>query len=419
MIEIFQQLGRELEDRWRAANYNESELPAMAADALRRADIPSKVELWQVAEWALDQYELPRQRDVNANFADPPLTVFSGLRFHIDVYFWFEATTAIHQHGFCGAFQVLHGSSIHSWYEFEKTRTINKFAEIGTMSLKICELLTVGDVQEIAAGRYYIHSLFHLERPSATIVVRTDRSPLHLPQYSYQRPHLAIDPFFEHETVTKKMQLATAMIRADHEDADRLIGGWLERCDFHTTYQILSNLRHMLRSNQVEEMFGLTKAQTRFSNFVDLAEKYHGSDIFRPIFDHQDKLDLIVRQRQVVSDPEQRFFLALLLNVAGRENIYRLIKQRFPDAEPQEKVLDWTYDLANTRIAGDERTNALGIAGFDDTDLYVLEQVINGRSGDEIEAAFRSEHGEPTAAHALAEKEQRIRESIIFQPLLT
>ena len=195
MIEVFDQLGRDIEDTWLRANYNEAELPLIAADALRRADIPSKITVWEVVERALSEYELPRQRDLKASFADPPLTIFSGLRFHVDLYFWFESTTAIHQHGFCGAFQVMHGSSIHSWYEFERERVINTFAETGKMSLKVCELLSVGDVQEIAAGRDYIHSLFHLESPSATIVVRTDRSPLHLPQFSYRKPDLAIDPF--------------------------------------------------------------------------------------------------------------------------------------------------------------------------------------------------------------------------------
>ncbi len=145
---------------------------------------------------------------------------------------------------------------------------------------------------------------------------------------------------------------------------------------------------------------------------------YLGSDVFRPVFEYQDRIDAIVRQRQVVSDASQRFFLALLLNVDGREQIFSLIKQRYPDVDPLEKVLDWTYELANTRIAGNEKTNALGITGFDDIDLYVLEQILNDRSGEQIVNAFRSDHGEPTAAHALAEKEQRIRDSVIFQPLL-
>lgn len=417
-MEIFAQLGREIEDLWCQENYNESELPRIAADALSRADIPSKTGVWEVLEWALAEYELPRQRDLRASFADPPLTVYSGLRFHIDVYLWFEATTSIHQHGFCGAFQVMHGSSIHSWYEFETRREINKFARVGEISLKVCELLGVGEIQEIAGGPHYIHSLFHLDEPSATIVVRTDRSPLHLPQYNYMKPNLAIDPFFEQETVIKKLQLVGALVRAKHTDADRIIGGWLETRDFHTTFQILSSLRHLLRSNQLAELFKLSDEETRFDAFLAMAERRHGSEVFRGVFEHLDNQDAIILRRQLVSDSGQRFFLALLLNVEGRERIYDLIRRRFPEVEPLEKILDWTYDLATSRVVGEEKANALGIPGFDDIDLYVLEQILKGKSGAEIEATFRTDHGEPTAEHSLGEKEARIRNAVIFRPLL-
>jgi hypothetical protein len=88
--------------------------------------------------------EFPRQKDVNSNFGDPAITLYSSPKFYIDIYFWFEGTTALHQHAFCGAFQVLHGSSIHSWYEFDRTQVVNRFVELGTMSLKICELLETG-----------------------------------------------------------------------------------------------------------------------------------------------------------------------------------------------------------------------------------------------------------------------------------
>ena len=419
-MEIFAKLGREIEDLWRAVDYDETALPGIASEALRRFDIPSKASVWDVVEWALGEYELPRQRDLKASFADPPVTIYSGLRFHVDVYFWFEATTSIHQHAFCGAFQVMHGSSIHSWYEFRRTRSINKFAEVGEMSLKVCEILNVGDVQEVTGGRDYIHSLFHLDSPSATIVIRTDRSPLHLPQYNYLKPNLAIDPFFEQDTVVKKMQLAMALIRAKHPEADAMIAKWMDACDFQTTFEILSSLRHILRASQVDQLFKLTDSEDRFRQFVELAETRHGADVFRGVFAHQDKEFAIVRQRQVVSDPEQRFFLALLLNVEGRERIYSLIKQRFPDAEPLEKVLDWTYDLANSRIAGEEKANALGIPDFGDIDLYVLEQIPNGRSGSEIETAFRTDHGERASNDTLtiSERENRIRQAVIFRPLL-
>ena len=245
-MEEFSKFGDRLEAEWRSRDYDESAFPALASEALLKACLPEKITPWQVLEWTLKQTELPRQRDLPGRFGDPPVTVYSGPRFHIDVYFWFHGTTSVHQHAFCGAFQVLYGSSIHSWYEFALREKVNSFCEIGEMSLKSCELLSVGDIQQILPGRQYIHSLFHLDHPSATIVVRTDKSPLFLPQFDYRKPGLAVDPFFEQETTVKKLQAIGAFFRANRPDTDSQISALLEAADFHTAYIVLSTVKNHL-----------------------------------------------------------------------------------------------------------------------------------------------------------------------------
>jgi len=418
-MELFQQLGAEVEALWLEKNYNEENLPAIAADALRRADLPSKLSAWDVIAWSLKQKELPPQRDLHGNFGDPPITIYSGPRFHVDVYFWFDGTTAIHQHGFCGAFQVLLGSSIHSWYEFERHEVVNTFCETGEMSLKLCELLEVGDVQEILPGRQYIHALFHLEQPSATIVVRTDKSPLHQPQFSYHKPSLAIDPFFEQSTTTKKIQTMSALIRAKRPDADALITEYLETSDLQTTFLILMRLRGMLRADALKQLFNLDSPRSRFDAFLDVVERRHGQagEVFRPIFQRFDMIDEIVMRRGYVTDPEHRFFMALLMNVEGRERIFSLIKQRFKDIDPVEKVLDWVFDLAQTRVIGTENSTALGIPDFGETEMFVLENLLNGKSDAEIEKAY-SEVNPSADIAAVTEAMAKIRGAVLFRPLL-
>ena len=150
-MELFQKLGAEIEILWRELNYDETRFPAIAAEALKNAGLPAKVTAWEVIEWTLNQTFLPEQKDPAGRFGDPPITLYNSPRFHIDVYFWLEGTTAIHQHAFCGAFQVLMGSSIHSWYEFDLQESINTFTELGSIRLKLCELLGVGDVQAITS----------------------------------------------------------------------------------------------------------------------------------------------------------------------------------------------------------------------------------------------------------------------------
>lgn len=413
-MELFRKLGEEIELLWRDENYNEEALPGFAADALRRADLPSKVSAWDVAEWMLKQPELPPQKDPRGNFGDPPITLYAGPRFYIDVYFWLEGTTAVHQHSFCGAFQVLMGSSIHSWYDFSVAEAVNEFTEVGEMELKVCELLEVGDVQEINAGRRYIHSLFHLDHPSATIVVRTEKNPRHQPQYSYHKPSLAIDPFFDHQTTVRKLQMILSLFRAKHPDVDRMVNDLLSSCDFQTAFEVLVRAHRVLGSNEIDQIFGLSKPADRFRGFLDTVIQRHGkkAETLIGVFKHLDMVEEILRLRRLVSDPEQRFFFALLMNVDGRDRIYSLIKQRFPEADPMDKVLDWTFDLANTRIAGVKNVNALGLESFDQTDMFVLENLLLGRSIEQMREDSAAAKGDLDASEA------KIRNAVIFRPLL-
>jgi hypothetical protein len=376
-----------------------------------------------VLEWTLSQTELPRQRDLPGRFGDPPITIYSGPRFHIDVYFWFHGTTTTHQHSFCGAFQVMHGSSIHSWYEFDLKDKVNSFCEIGEMRLKTCELLNVGDVQPILPGRQYIHGLFHLDHPSVSIVVRTDKSPLFLPQFDYQKPGLAVDPFFEQDATIKKLQVVGALLTAKRSDADELIKKLLINSDFHTAYLVLSAVHNYFSSNGVELMFGGNSWRDRFNVLLPVVEERHAgrSEILRRVFAHHERLQYLVRRRSFVDNADHRFFFALLLNVNGRERILSLIQKRYPDADPIEKILDWTYELSQLRLAGIDNQNALGIAGFDDFDLTLVEYLLKGRSDiqmadivREIYPPEKSEQLLPT----LGGRTAAIKNSTVFSPLL-
>lgn len=415
-MELFTKLGDEVEQAWRDANYDELQLPAIAKAKLAEHDLPSRLTPWDVLEWAMTRPELPPQADPNASFGDPPITVYTGARFHIDVYFWFQGTTATHQHAFSGAFQVFAGSSIHSWYRFVEDDHVNVYMKYGRLELKVCELLKVGDVQEIIAGNEYIHSLFHLDDPSVTIVVRTNKSPMYLPQYSYHKPHVAVDPFFVQNSMTRKIQSTAALLKARRPDADEKIVEMLSGLDIHQTYHVLSSLRPMLRSDKVKQMFGVENFDERFGRIFAAAQTRHGerADRLLDVFKRQDKLSFVVERRNFVTNPELRFFLAVILNVDGRDNIFKLIKQRFPESDPKEKVLDWTFDLANTRVMGIEPPNALGIENFGDIDIAIFEEMLNGRSAEEINGTL-SEQG--ATVEDLDDRIARISRSPLLNPL--
>ena len=422
-MKLFNELGEKVEKLWVDKNYDEEKFPEVAAKALEEARLPEKVNAWEVMEWTLDQTHLPEQKDLPGRFGDPPITLYNSPRFHIDTYFWLEGTTSIHQHAFCGAFQVLHGSSIHSSYGFDLQEKINSLTEIGEIDLKLCELLNVGDIQQILPGRQYIHSLFHLDQPSVTIVIRTHKSPLFLPQFDYKKPYLAMDPFWEEANTVKKMQCISALIRSKHPDADKHVEELLKKSDFQSTFGIVSTIKGFIQHNPMDKMFNPDAPQTRFEELMKIVKDRHGerADVFPKVFEHIEKQNEILNRRHYITDPEHRFFLALLLNVEGRKNILSLIKQRYPEDDPMDRALDWIFDLSQTRVMGLNIPNALGIEDFNDFDLFILENMLKDKSSDQISAALKKDYPSENADDLqkdLPKRKEKLESSVLLQPML-
>ncbi len=88
------------------------------------------------------------------------------------------------------------------------------------------------------------------------------------------------------------------------------------------------------------------------------------------------------------------------------------------DADPIEKVLDWTFDLAQTRVVGVETSNALGIPEFGEREIFVLENLLHGKTDDEVRQVFAEENPDANAVD-IGQSIAKIRSAVIFRPLLT
>ena len=416
-MQIFQELGELMESRWRKENYSEELFPELAAAALTESDLPAKVDPWEIIRWVQGAAALPDQKDAEGRFGDPPITLFAGPRFYVDIYFWLDGTTSIHQHAFTGAFQVLLGSSIHSRYSFREDKIISEQFSIGELKLEEVNLLKKNDVREIRPGRQFIHSLFHLDRPSATITVRTENTPSSALQWDYRKPYLAINPFFRNQVMVKKLQTIGLLLGMKHKDADNMIGDLICSSDFHTAYFALENFFHSLKDNQMDSLFGLSTGNDRFNAMLKRAREAHGElvDLLPSVFDEQMRQHNIIQRRKTITGDEHRFFLALLLNVPNREKILELVKARFPETDPVEKILDWVEELAQTRVLGSKETNALGIEGFDDDYIFVFEFLLRGKSIEEIRELIQTDEFQRFAT--LGDKLDTLAEGLQNSPL--
>src|SRR5260221_1344167 len=239
-MEFFQRLGSLVSRLWKERNYNEENFPEVASRGLSELPPHQHVSLWDVAKWGLTTEQLPSQADLDAKFGQPPLTVYSGRDFHIEVLFWVQGIPAIHQHSLSGAFHVMHGSSLHSLWDFELTEQVTTRLAFGRVSLKKAELLQKGDSRPIIAGERLIHSTFHLDRPSLTVVVRTLGEMDKLPQYSYLPPTIAYAQDHDIPSVQRRTQLLRMLLTSGRRaEYDEIMRHLLGTEDAYSVFQFL------------------------------------------------------------------------------------------------------------------------------------------------------------------------------------
>jgi hypothetical protein len=389
-MRFFQELGTLVETRWRDRNYDDSVFPEIAEQALVEMDSMKGADPWDLICKLHQNLELPTQRD--DKFSDLVVTLYQGPRFHIAAYYWLDGTTSIHQHAFSGAFQVLLGSSIHSRYSFKEARLINQHITAGQLTLKDIQLLEKGEIRKIFPGRQFIHSLFHLDRPSVTLTIRTNGDLSALPQYDYFPPYFAIDPFHEDRATVRQIQSIRLLLRMGHPEIDAFVGQLVKALDFQTTFQILNVVATFITDNGTERWLQNENGTGRFSSLIEVARQKHGSlvDLLPPVFEELQRNLRLVDQRKYITSAEHRFFLALLLNVPDRARILELVKQRLPSRDPVETICDWLRQLSTAKLPGSQ-ANIVGIEGFDDFYLSVFRSLLQGLSSREIENSLDGE----------------------------
>ncbi len=223
MHPFFRTLGDRVAEAWARAEHAPAALPALAAAALQALPAHEHITLGAFLDAlsTASEPDVPHQRDLSSAFAEPGTTVYQGRGFCIEVNLWVDGTTLIHGHGFSGAFQVLHGASLESRYRFERTEALGAHMVLGALELVDIRPLGPGDVGVIPAGDDGIHALFHTERPSATVVIRTHGDRSSLPQLNLHPPGVAFDAAWPEALTpleTRQLQLVRSLLRFEGDE---------------------------------------------------------------------------------------------------------------------------------------------------------------------------------------------------------
>ncbi len=336
----FEKLGRTVLERWREQNFSLAVFPELNRTAIEEAPPSENIDIEELIHEFLSNDDQPFQSE--SSFGQPELIAFNDTRFYIQILFWLEGTTEIHQHEFSGAFHVMGGSSVHSEFDFVGARSVTPHIRTGDLRVKQIELLETGRTVPITSGRDCIHSLFHLDTPSITVVIRTHHDPGTGPQYNYLPPHIAINPLHADSLTARRKQLLDVLEAIDDPDYGTHVNEMMGRLDFERGFNMLRHAMPRLKElNEWDEV--LATFQNKHGELAlgvpdTLAECL--------------RRETISQMRHFIVNPEHRFFLALLINVQNRADIFALVTRRFPGSSPIDTILGWAEELVEPNDFG-------------------------------------------------------------------
>jgi hypothetical protein len=330
--EVFGGLGAQIEQRFHDVNYNGFEFPAIAGELFEQAQLHRCLKREEIVRWALTTRAFPAQLDDDVKFGQPPLTVYRGRDFALDVYFWREFSPEIHNHGFAGVFTVLEGHSLHARYSFEPNERISHHFFVGEVASDGNELLFPGDVRAFSPAQILIHRLLHCDRPSISVVART--VGLLGPYYQYAPPHMQYDPRYRDPAVARHIELLKTLSETQSPEFLPRLTDYISSADYETLYMLL-------------ELIWRPHDNRAYERLVEKATERHGAKtkLLGPTYAETNRTIGFVEMRARAARPDDRFVFSAMLIATGRDDMMRLIRKRYPEQDPRHVALAWASSV--------------------------------------------------------------------------
>lgn len=377
-------LGEHVEAEWKLAQFDDDAFPSIAEAALKSADL-SGYDCAEVASAAVISDDMPAQHDPKAEFGQPPLTLFAGRQsaFFVQLLHWFDGAPDIHDHTFGGAFAVVQGSSIHTTYAFDSVERVNRALVVGRLTTCAAEVLRTGSIRRIVGGRGFIHSTFHIDSPSVTLVVRTIDDRQWEP-HRYWKCGLAEQPYYSPPTLARRLQLLSAIAATSPGRYEATLVEACKGADAYSAYRYLAHAYSAGGTLETTYHRARSAVGDRLGQVVDV---FHRSYLERT------RVQFIVRRRSVVQDSDHRFLLGLLTHGADRRTIVRLTMDRehAPDESAAIRILaGWIEEIATLREPNRAPTQ-LGL-DLDPTSLECLLELVQGYTAPQVAERLALKH---------------------------
>lgn len=341
MIDSLRKLAARIDSEWKSAGYRVSVFPAIAARLLEDAQPHREYDLASLADWTLSSRTFPQACNPFGPLGPPAFTIWSDERFFVNLYAYTTPEVVIHDHDFAGAFTNLSGTTIHATYAFADAERIVPAVHIGELAVHEVEVVRQGDVRRIDPGRRFIHQVWHVDRPTVVLVIRTGpRSAPTGRQFQYLRAGFATEVFRndsmsmgvpERFGYTRKMAECLRTSSGGGVDYLKLL---LQREQpWDAVWHLLDNWRHLRNLGALDDLIrlGIRHQGAWFAGLTDAGTEV---DLFHSI------------DWANVRSVQDRTILALLLTFQGWQPMREWLERLLPGETPEDRFVDTLGRLA-------------------------------------------------------------------------
>jgi hypothetical protein len=237
-VDSLKTLEDELLIKWKKENFSKEKFTPLSTKIFNKHQLGDQFNLEDFLSFIIENKKHPDIHHYDLNFTENiHFTILRNKHFFIDLYSW-ATHTEIHAHNFSGCFQILKGRFAQSYYGFQKERHGQNWAE-GKLLLRKQEVLSVNNTYSIEEGEKFIHQVFHLDKPSVSLCIRTSDTQdkyfsyfypgFRLNDITFNRPeHLRIKAFSQYCQIKKRYPSKIAVELIEGLKPSRLMYEYLQ-----------------------------------------------------------------------------------------------------------------------------------------------------------------------------------------------
>jgi hypothetical protein len=386
VLAYFTELGTNVDQRWSTRGRRSGQLSEIATVALEEIPLPEGLTVQSILCLMSAGVSVPKQRPSSDGFGQPPTVMYQNHELEIQAITWMEGTTSTHQHGFDGAFRVASGSSLHVQYAFSEQELLaDRHVVAGQLSIIESEILRTGDVRPIVSGPEFIHSLFHLERPSMTIVVRNRSSGHPFPQYDYRLPGVGFDVLARDDRLQMRLRGLHTLYRLDRSQAASVAREAVASEELWTAFSLCDDWA--LTYGATKELVDLVEILGKRANALEA--------LLTPMYREEIRRGRLLARRGLLREPRHRLLLALIVNLPDHASIETSMAQLFPGEDSSRVIIDLIGELSSPQYRG--------ISGltFDPDESSFLKSQLDAGSAIDVLGLVVSKWNPPSVLEAL------------------